>query len=64
MDTNWTLNLAVQGADSNTRTYKNPDGSRVFVSSGATEAPGFLVTAWNRDFLPNLKVPYKNFCRV
>lgn len=58
-DTTWILNPASRGVDSNTKTYKNPDGSRVFVSSGTPDTFRILTVAWYRLFFPNLEVPYK-----
>lgn len=53
--TEWILNLASFGADSSTKTYKNLDGSRVFISSGIPGIPGILGVAWHRDFSPTIK---------
>lgn len=62
-NTEWILNPASsRGLDSNTRTFKNSDGSRVFVNSGIPDTgftAGILAISWRRTFSPNLEVPYK-----
>ncbi|MEK7069352.1 MAG: T9SS type A sorting domain-containing protein [Patescibacteria group bacterium] len=62
IDTSWTLNLPGFGiTNSDTKTYKNPNGSRVFINSGTPDTlfgASFLGVFWYRIFSPNLKVPY------
>lgn len=59
--TKWILNAGNFGVpDTNTKTYLNTDGSRVFVSSGTPMlTPRVLVTAWYRIFNPTIKIPQK-----
>lgn len=56
----WTFDGSYGVADlTTTKTYKNSDGSRVFINNGIPRTPGIFGAFWSRTFYPNLEVPYK-----